>query len=51
MHCFSQTDFGKGSIDVLGGLVKKLYLKIVEDLEEEASNFTKVVLELNHFTH
>ena len=47
MHNFFPTCWGKGKIDLLGGIVHKLYSYVVADLLEKASDLGLVVEVLN----
>ena len=47
LHCFFPTNWGKGKIDLLGGIVHRLYAKLVALLKERAGNLEIVVGKMN----
>ena len=47
LHCFFPTCWGKGKIDLLGGIVHRLYSTLVADLLERANDLELVVETLN----
>lgn len=47
LHCFFPTNWGKGKIDLLGGIVHRLYGEIVRLLKEKANKLNLVVGKMN----
>ena len=47
MHNFFPANWGKGKVDLLGGIVHKLYTKLVASLLERASDLRLVTREMN----
>ena len=47
LHCFFPTCWGKGKIDLLGGIVHGLYTKLVDILLERATDLNLVVSKMN----
>ena len=47
LHCFFPTCWGKGKIDLLGGIVHGLYTKLVAILSEKATDLGLVVSKMN----
>ena len=47
LHNFFPTNWGKGKVDLLGGIVHKLYTKLVASLLERANDLRLVTREMN----